>query len=45
MNLWQPSFIFFAFGVPVIAVIAIGAYTLIKGDQGAEISLEQTEEN
>ena len=41
----RPSFIFFAFGIPIIAVLAFGAYTLIKGNQEAEISSEQSQED
>ena len=41
----RPSFVFFAFGMPILAVLAFGAYTLIKGNQVPEISSEQTQED
>lgn len=41
----RPSFVFFAFGVPLLAVLAFGVFTLIKGDQGPKTISEQSEED
>jgi ABC-2 type transport system permease protein len=40
----RPSFIFFAFGVPLISVLGFGGYTLIKRNQVPELSSDQSQE-
>ena len=40
----RPSFLFFAFGVPLIAVIAFGGYSIISSNQGSTGSFEQAQE-
>jgi ABC-2 type transport system permease protein len=40
----RPSFVFFAFGVPIIAVLGFLGYSLIKNSQAAEMNTEQTQE-
>jgi len=40
----RPSFLFFAFGVPLIAVIAFAGYSIISSNQGSTGSVEQTQE-
>jgi ABC-2 type transport system permease protein len=43
--LQRPSFLFFAFGVPVIAVIAFAGYSLIKSNQDSDSSDTQVQED
>lgn len=40
----RPSFVFFAFGVPLIAVCGFGVFTIIKRNQSPEVSPEQVQE-
>jgi ABC-2 type transport system permease protein len=40
----RPSFVFFAFGVPLIAVFGFGVFTIIKRNQSPEVSPEQVQE-
>jgi ABC-2 type transport system permease protein len=40
----RPSFLFFAFGVPLIAVIAFAGYSIISSNRGSSSSVEQAQE-
>ncbi|MFC1921886.1 ABC transporter permease [Chloroflexota bacterium] len=40
----RPSFLFFAFGVPLIAVIAFAGYSIISSNRDSSSSVEQTQE-
>jgi ABC-2 type transport system permease protein len=40
----RPSFLFFAFGVPLIAVIAFAGYSIISSNRGSSGEVEQAQE-
>jgi ABC-type Na+ efflux pump permease subunit len=41
----RPSFLFFAFGVPLIAVIAFAGYSIISTNRGFSGDVEQAQED
>jgi ABC-2 type transport system permease protein len=40
-TLGRPSFLFFAFGVPVLAMLIFGVVTLVRGDEAEETAVEE----
>lgn len=43
--LMRPSFVFFAFGLPIIAVVAFWGYSAVKGNQESNSISDQAEDN